>query len=69
MREQREEVELLNLKTYSMELKFIPEEEKYPAGTDVGGGGGGKYNEADSPSFGKAANWMSCCRKELPLLR
>lgn len=55
MREQREEVELLNLKTYSMELKLIPEE-KCPAGTDASGRGVERgYNEAGSPSSGKAA--------------
>lgn len=56
MREQREEVELLNLKTYSMELKLIPEEKKCPAGTDASGREAERgYNEAGSPSSGKAA--------------
>lgn len=35
-----------------MELKLIPEEEKYSAGTDVSQG----YNEAGSPSLGKTVN-------------
>lgn len=70
MREQNEEVELLSLKNYSMELKLIPEEEKYPAGTDASGGRGGVFvTETGSPSVGKAANCLSCCRKELLLLR